>query len=160
MIKSAELWLVRHGKSPGKSDKNTEAQDRARVLSAKGSRQAVRAGKLLKAIAPDFDAHYSSPRVRCVQTADLIATQVGQNPQVAKVLDEQVETYPKRALPLIGDGECTLMVGHGPEWQSVIKSLTGRLVSVKVGGICAIQITNGQGKITKLLGPGDIKSML
>lgn len=160
MIKSAELWLVRHGKSPGKSDKNTQAQDAARVLSAKGSRQAVRAGKLLKAIAPDIDAHYVSPRVRCAQTADLIAPIVGCEPKVARVLDEQVEAYPKRALPLIGDGECTLMVGHGPEWQAVIKSLTGRDVWVKRGGLCAIQITDGQGKITKLLSPADIKTML
>jgi phosphohistidine phosphatase len=160
MIKSADVWLVRHGRSPGKSDQNTDAQDAARVLSARGARQSVRAGRLVHALAPSVDALYTSPRVRCRQTADLVGLAVKATPTVAKLLDEVVETHPQRALQLVKDGETSVLVGHGPEHAAVIRKLTGKAVWVKRGGVAHLAIANGQATLTHLLGPADIKRML
>lgn len=160
MIKHADLWLVRHGRSPGKSDENTEAQDAARVLSARGARQSVRAGQLLHALAPQVDALHTSPRVRCRQTADLVGLAVRATSTVAPILDEVLERHPRRALQLVKDGECSVAVGHGPEHAAVIKALTGKDVWVKRGGIAHLAIANGQVTLAHLLGPADIKRML
>lgn len=160
MIKQADLWLVRHGRSPGKRDSNTDAQDAARVLSARGARQSVRAGELLHTLAPSVDSLYTSPRVRCRQTADLVGLHVGATPEVSKLLDEVVETHPQRALQLVKDGECSVLVGHGPEHQAVIRKLTGKDVWVKRGGIAHLAITNGQVTLAQLLQPSDIKGLL
>jgi phosphohistidine phosphatase SixA len=159
MIKQADLWLVRHGRSPGKKASNTDAQDAARVLSARGARQSVRASALLHKLT-QVDNLYTSPRIRCRQTADLVGLAVRADPQVAAILDEVVERYPTRVLQLVKDGECSVVVGHGPEHHAVIRKLTGKDVWVKPGGLAHLTITSGQATLTQLLTPGDIKALL
>ena len=160
MIDRAELWLVRHGNAGSKLASNTEAEDYARQLTPTGVKQSQRAGRMLKAIAPGFDAMYTSPRQRCVQTANLISGVLGLDGATKDRLDETLEQHPKRVLGLVKDGGAVLLVGHGPEWQAVIKALTGRQVWMGKGGICAITIVDGQGSVSRLLGPADVKRML
>jgi hypothetical protein len=40
---------------------------------------------------------------------------------------EEAERTPHRVPALAQEGEAVLLVGHGPEWEAVIKHCTGRL---------------------------------
>jgi phosphohistidine phosphatase SixA len=69
MLEDAKLWLLRHGIADGKRDENSYADDFVRMLTPKGAKQAIRAGKLLERLGDKPAAVYTSPRVRCLQTA-------------------------------------------------------------------------------------------
>jgi phosphohistidine phosphatase SixA len=159
MIKRADVWLIRHGRSPGKSDQNTDAQDAARVLSARGARQSQRAGAVVHKLT-NVDHLYTSPRIRCRQTADLVGVAVRCAPEISALLDETVETAPRRVLELVSEGETSALVGHGPEWQIVVRKLTGKDVWLKRGGIAHLAIADGQATLRQLLQPADVKRML
>jgi phosphohistidine phosphatase len=158
MIDHADVWLLRHGHALDQSDSNTRAQDAARPLSGKGRRQSRRAGRLLAHIAPAFDAIFSSPAVRCVETAQIVSDMLGVDAQVKPARGEPPSSG--NVAPLVKDGRAVLIVGHGHYLPTEIRKLTGRDVEVKKGGVAAITITDGQGRLGQLLGPADIKSLL
>jgi phosphohistidine phosphatase len=158
MIADAQLYLLRHGIAADKSDTNTYEQDYVRPLTRKGVRQSINAGKVLRAIAPKLDSCYTSPRVRCVQSAVLACAELkGVEPQRDKAL---LEPSNEEVVHLVKDGKATLIVGHGPELNDAVQHLTGRVVDMSRGTIAGIQITNGQGKLEQLLTPKDVAGMV
>lgn len=158
MIDKAEVWLYRHGIAGDNDPKNTRAQDAARTLTGKGVKQSRRAGKVLAKVGPEFSAIYTSPAVRCVHGAELIGEQVGVEPVVKPQLGEPPSSG--NIVPLAREGQAIVIVGHGHYFPDEIKKLTGRQVDVDKGGLVGISISHGQGKVTRLLSPKDIKGML
>jgi phosphohistidine phosphatase len=158
MIESAQVFLLRHGVAGGKSESNTPAEDFVRPLTPKGVRQSVNAGKLLRRIAPKFDGCYTSPVVRCVQSAVLACEQLkGVKP---KAKQELMSMSNSEGVALIKDGGCVLLVCHGPELDELVHHLTGRTVDTSRGTIAAVKITNGQGTLQTLLTPKQVAAMV
>lgn len=154
MVDDARLYLLRHGAASGKSDSNTYEDDYVRPLNAKGVRQSIDAGKVLRKIAPRIDHATCSPRIRCVQTAVLTCQELKGTVQPHR--DKQLLQMSNHAGErLITDGQANLAVVHGPEMDDLIKKLTGRDVHVSRGTIAGIHIVNGQGTLEQLLTPKD-----
>lgn len=156
VIDDAQLWLLRHGVAANKSDSNNFEEDYVRPLTPNGERQAVNAGLMLDELT-NLDAAYTSPRVRCVQTAMLACQDLGVDVHRDKTL---LEMKPRDAIDLVKDGESVLICGHGPELNDTIEHVTGRVVSLPKGGLVGIHIVKGQGTLTHLLGPKDIASLV
>lgn len=157
MIDNAHLWLLRHGAASGKSDTNTFEQDYVRPLTRKGVQQSIDAGKVLAELSPTIDAAYTSPRVRCVQSAVLACQELkGVEPHRDKTL---LEMTSKAGEALAKDGQATLIVGHGPELNDLVEHLTGRQVTLAKGAIAGVHIKDGQGTLQQLLTPGDVAGM-
>jgi phosphohistidine phosphatase SixA len=158
MIDDAQLWLLRHGEAVAKSDSETPAENLARPLTAKGVRQSINAGKLLRELAPPFAACYCSPALRTKQTATLACQQLGIKAQPKKAL---LALSPHEGEALVKDGAAVLLVGHGPGWcDDLVQHLTGREVAMRKGAVAGIHIVNGQGSLDTLLTPSDIAGMV
>jgi phosphohistidine phosphatase SixA len=158
MIDNAQLWLLRHGTAADKSPSNSYEEDFVRPLTTKGVRQSINAGKLLRTIAPDFHACYTSARVRCVQTAVLACQELkGVKPKTKK---ELLEISNSEAVGLIKDSQAVLLVGHGPEFNNIVAHLTGRVVDLSRGTVAEIHVVNNQGELATLLTPKQIASMV
>lgn len=159
MIKDAQLWLFRHGQAADKSPTNTFEEDYVRPLTEKGVKQSLRAGQLLKAIAPKMDGIYCSPRIRTVQSAVLIASQLKGTPKAHR--DKHLlEMSHQDAEQLIQDHGAVTIVGHGPEIDDLIKHMTGRDVHTYRGTLAGIHIKDGQPELTKLLSAKDIAGLV
>lgn len=159
MIDKAEVWLYRHGIAADDDPTLTRAQDAKRPLTGKGRKQSRRAGQVLANLGPEFSAIYTSPAVRCVHGAELIAQSL---PGVKPVVKPQLGEPPSSGniVPLAKEGEAIVIVGHGHYFPDEIKKLTGSAAHAEKGGLVGISIKHGQGKVTTLLSPKDIKRML
>lgn len=159
MIADAHLWLFRHGQAADKSPTNTFEEDYVRPLTRKGVKQSLRAGQLLNQLADGkMDGVYCSPRIRTVQSAVLIASQLKGAPTAHR--DKQLlEMTPRDAKGLIKDHGAVTIVGHGPEIDKAIEHFTGRQVHTYRGTLAGIHIVNGQGELTHLLSAKDIAGL-
>lgn len=159
MIDNADLYLLRHGIAADKSASNTYEEDYVRPLTVDGVRQADDAGKVLRQIAPRFHACYTSPRIRTVQTAVLACQHLKGN--VTPERDKDLLNMSMHdGQALIKDHAATLIVGHGPELNELVKKLTGRDVDLSRGAVAGIHVHNGQGSLTNLLTPKDIAGIV
>lgn len=107
-----KVFLVRHAHAV---DEDAVLSDADRHLSARGRETAKNVGRRLKEARVTFDALLTSPLVRAVQTAELLAG--------ALELDVPVTTWPplapggslrRTAEELPARGACVACVGHEP----------------------------------------------
>ena len=131
-----KLYLMRHGDAEaaiGKSDHDRE-------LTPNGiQRIETAAGVMTELIKPSVI--YSSPRVRALQTAEI----------VAKALDMQVEVSEgvnfgfgldaiQQLISPYGAKDDVLFVGHEPTMSTVIEQMTGARVDMKKGMLARIDL--------------------
>lgn len=136
---SASLHLVRHAHA---GDSTTwQGPDEARPLTKRGRHQAERLGRFLVASGIRPDAIVSSPKVRALQTAELLA----------EALD-----LPVRMDPRLGDGydlaglerivadaevASPMVVGHDPDLSSVLSDLCGATgLTMRKGTLATIEV--------------------
>jgi phosphohistidine phosphatase len=123
------IYLLRHGEA-----EDGDGDDAARRLTAKGERQARRAGMALRELGIAVDACLASPKVRARDTARLAAEVLG-------VEVEETEALRGGAFdPLdlaAGRGD-VLLVGHEPDFSAEVGRLTGANVKLKKGGIAVV----------------------
>jgi phosphohistidine phosphatase len=108
----------------------------------------------------EFDACYTSPKVRAVQTARLACAELGLEPEEAPSLAEGFDR--RDALDLFhahGEDARILAVGHEPDFSQVIHDLTGGRVDLKKGGVAAVEIERGSGELIVLLRPRELETL-
>src|SRR5215210_4966634 len=151
-----QLWLLRHGEAVPHASK----PDADRELTARGERQAIAAGEGLARLGLEFDACYTSPKVRALDTARIACRALNLEPEVAESLrggfdrDDALELL----LPHRDDAR-VLVVGHDPDFSQVVHDLTGGRVSFKKGGIAAVRVERGGGELLALLRPRELESL-
>ena len=151
-----QLWLLRHGEAVPHESK----PDADRELTARGERQAVAAGAALARLGLEFDAIYTSPKVRARGTAELATEPLGVDPEVEDVLADGFDR--DDALELLGrheDDARVLVVGHEPSFSQVVHDLTGARVDFKKGGIVAVRVQGGRGELIAMLRPRELESL-
>ena len=136
------IWLLRHG------DAESQGDDDARKLTAKGESQAENAGRALAALGIQLDACLSSPKVRALDTASIACRSLGVDPEPIEALAG--DGFDPAALAA-GLGEA-LMVGHDPDFSRAIAQATGAQVEMKKGGLAAIE----DGTLITLLRPEQV----
>ena len=92
-----QLWLLRHGEAVPHESK----PDAERELTPRGERQAVAAGEGLARLGIEFDACYTSPKVRARDTARLACRALNIEPQEEDVPFKERVSRTEEALELL-----------------------------------------------------------
>ena len=147
---ASHLWLLRHGEAVGKGEK----PDAERELTPKGEEQSRTAGAALARLGVSFDACYTSPKVRALDTARLAATELGVGPTEDKAIAEDFDRADLTFLDA-HDGH-VLVVGHDPDFSQLVYDLTGARVDFKKGGIAAVKLGSAP-ELIALLRPAELR---
>jgi phosphohistidine phosphatase len=153
---ASQLWLLRHGEAvPHESKPDTD-----RELTPRGERQAVAAGEGLARLGVEFDACYTSPKVRALDTARLACRSLNIEPQAEDALTDGFDR--EDALELLyrhGADARVLVVGHEPSFSQVVYDLTGGRIDFKKGGVAAVRAERASGELLVLLRPRELESL-
>ena len=148
-----QLWLLRHGEAVPHDSK----PDPEREVTARGERQALAAGAALSRLGLEFDACYTSPKLRARQTADLACRALGVEPVVEDSLADGFDRDDAVTLLRAHAGDArVLVVGHEPDFSQVVYDLSGGRVDFKKGGIAAIRLDGSRGELIALLRPREL----
>ena len=153
---AAQLWLLRHGEAVPHESK----PDDDRELTPRGERQAVAAGEGLARLGLEFDACYTSPKVRALQTARLACAALNAEPIEDEVLADGFSR--EDALELLlrhGPDARVLAVGHEPSFSQVVHDITGGRIDFKKGGVAAVRAERTGGELIVLLRPRELESL-
>jgi phosphohistidine phosphatase len=119
-----ELHLLRHAHAGNPA--RWSGDDDARPLSDKGRGQCRRLGALLAAGGEAPDVFITSPRVRAMQTAELVAEPLGApiviDERLTGMLDPDIVAAIVSAAP---PAERPCLVGHDPAFSELIADLLG-----------------------------------
>jgi phosphohistidine phosphatase len=151
-----QLWLLRHGEAVPHESK----PDAERELTPRGERQATAAGKGLAKLGLEFEACYTSPKVRARDTARLACEALNIEPTEEDVLADGFDR--DDALELLmrhGVDARVLVVGHDPSFTQVVHEFTGGRVDFKKGGVAAVRAERTSGELLALLRPRELESL-
>jgi phosphohistidine phosphatase len=151
-----QLWLLRHGEAVPHESK----PDAERELTPRGERQAVAAGKGLAKLGVEFEACYTSPKVRSVQTAEFTCRALGIEPVVEESVGYGFDRDDAIALLRAHDDDArVLVIGHEPDFSQVVHDMTGGRVDFKKGGVAAVREERGSGELLVLLRPRELETI-
>ena len=145
-----QLWLLRHGEAVPHESKS----DSDRELTPRGERQAIAAGEGLARLGVEFDACYTSPKLRALDTAKLACRALNIEPGEESSLTDGFDR--EDALELLmrhGADARVLVVGHEPSFSQVVHDLTGARIDFKKGGVAAVRAERAGGELLALLRP-------
>lgn len=133
------LIVLRHAKS----DWSTGLPDRERPLAERGRRQAPEAGAWLAGHLPGIDLAVVSPAARARQTWALVADCLHAPPPVR--IDEDL--YAGSARDVVTGLDASLstvvVVGHNPDLEDLVASLTGRSIALPTSAIAVLDLPHG-----------------
>jgi phosphohistidine phosphatase len=145
-----QLWLLRHGEAVPHASK----PDDDRELTARGERQAI------ARLGVEFDACYTSPKVRALGTAQLACRSLNIEPQVAEVLADGFSADDARELLMAhGEDARVLVVGHDPSFTQVVYDMTGGRIDFKKGGVTVVRAEGTTAELLALLRPRELESL-
>ena len=140
-----------------------QGPDAARPVSDKGRKQSKRLGEHLALIGHEAEAVITSPRLRAVQTAEIVADLIGasviEDDRLAGGIDlETVDAIVRDA----GDPERVMLVGHDPDFSELVSVLCGAAgVTMRKGAFARIDVDRplraGAGTLRWLLPPDALK---
>ncbi len=149
-----QLWLLRHGDA----EPHGVREDSQRELTPRGIDQSRAAGRALQALVGDFDAVFTSPKVRSAQTAAYACEALGAQPvEHVPLASGFSERDARELLEAVGDDGRVLVVGHEPDFSQVVHDLTGARADIKKGGIVGVRTEGGDGELLVLLRPREIE---
>jgi phosphohistidine phosphatase len=151
-----QLWLLRHGEAVPHESK----PDDDRELTPRGERQAIAAGAGLARLGVEFDACYTSPKVRARDTARLACQALNITPEEEDSLGDGFDREDALELLLRHGGDArVLVVGHEPSFSQVVHDLTGARIDFKKGGVAAVRAERTGGELLALLRPKELESL-
>jgi phosphohistidine phosphatase len=151
-----QLWLLRHGDA----EPHGTRPDPERRLTPRGERQAIAAGRALRALGVEFTAAFTSPRVRAADTARLACESLGIEPVVHEPLSGDFDADEARALIAGQDADArVLLVGHEPDFSQVVFDLIGGRIDLKKGGVAAVRLDGTRAELFVLLRPRELESL-
>jgi phosphohistidine phosphatase len=154
-----ELYLLRHAHAGNASQ--WTGDDSLRPLSAKGKRQAERLGRHLAELRFEPDSVLTSPKLRALETAQLVADALG----VAVVVDDRlaagVDLDVLEGIVSGDGGRQIVLVGHDPDFSEICGELIGTShLPLKKGAIARVDVSlplaRGAGTLRWLLPPDAI----
>lgn len=157
------LYILRHA-SAGVRRMNPKL-DLKRPLDKDGKRHCLHLAHVLNALNLNFDLIVSSPLKRCLQTAQLIGTEMGYEAKIlhAQALEPNADyTQFQRLVHECRSYENVLMVGHNPTLTSFLGKLIGQVpADSESGGMANVRLRKGSlARVTLERGPGVLQSML
>ncbi|HEY1715612.1 MAG TPA: histidine phosphatase family protein [Solirubrobacteraceae bacterium] len=139
------LWLLRH------ADAADGPPDDERPLTERGVMQAQDAGHAMAALGVTVDTCLSSPKLRAMQTAQLVCASLG----VEVTVDSRLAGEPFDAYDLVAGLGDTLLVGHDPSFTLTLHDLTGAQARMRKGGLAGIV----KGELVVLMRPSELSAI-
>lgn len=163
-----QLYILRHAIAVPRGTPGYPNDDRP--LTEEGIVKMSEGAKAINKIAGPFNAIISSPLIRALHTAKILAEQTSYNQEI-KVTDYLLPGTPQRSLfkflSEYNNFEKVCIVGHEPHLGFVASKLIGAddaVVQLKKGAICRIDIEKfppeNPGKLICLFQPKHLKLIL
>ena len=149
------LWMLRHGDAVPHESK----PDHERELTPRGRAQSEAAGRALAALSEEFDACYSSPKVRAWETAELACQSLNIQPIREDALADGFSRVDALALLDAHPEKKILVVGHEPSFSQVVYDFTGARIDFKKGGLAGINPRRSAGELLVLLRPRELEAI-
>ncbi|HLI78187.1 MAG TPA: histidine phosphatase family protein [Acidobacteriaceae bacterium] len=158
-----DVFLMRHA-SAGTRRVNPKL-DVKRPLDKDGKRLCLQLAQVLSGLRISFDLIVSSPLKRCLQTAQLVGTEMGYEAKIlhAQALEPGADfTQFQRLLHECRSYESVLMVGHNPNMTAFL----GQLIAASSdgehrGGMANVRLRKGSlARVTVERGPAVLKWLL
>ncbi|HEX2085224.1 MAG TPA: phosphoglycerate mutase family protein [Solirubrobacteraceae bacterium] len=150
---SQQLWFLRHGEA----EPHGSAPDEERALTERGRGQSVAAGRALASLGITFQAAFTSPKLRALETARLACEHLEVEPLAHGPLREGFDRAEAMALlHAAGDDRRVLLVGHEPDLSQTVHDLTGARIDLKKGGVAGVRIEGGSAELVALLRPREL----
>ena len=165
-----ELYIIRHAIAQQLGRKN-DFLDEKRALTSEGRERMREAAKGLRKLGVEFDLILTSPLVRAVETAEIIAHALGLN---KKDVDETDNLAPGASpdelfaeIKRRAGAESIALVGHEPDLGNLISKIVsgseGLAVQLKKGSTCLIEVVETvptiRGKLVWLLTPKQLRQL-
>jgi phosphohistidine phosphatase len=162
-----ELYIIRHAISEPLG-KHNEFSDEKRSLTDAGRDRMREAAKGLRALAVQFDLLLTSPFIRAIQTAEIIASafDVG-----AKEIQQTAHLAPGASAGALFTEikshtgvESVALVGHQPDLGLLVSGIIGSAapsIQLKKGGVCCVNVSETvptlRGDLVWLLTPKQLR---
>lgn len=147
------VLLLRHGIAEKKGIK----PDAERELTPEGHERMERIGRTIARIFPDAVALYTSPLVRCRQTADWVVQAFGDSLEAVTTdaLLPEARAGDFRRLISANPARYFICVGHEPNLSTIASAVTGLGdgLELKKGGVYGIRFTPENATLEWLLPP-------
>jgi phosphohistidine phosphatase SixA len=155
-----QVHLVRHAHAGDRED--WSGPDDERPLTAKGRAQSERLGTFLSSVSFRPDLIVSSPKVRAVQTAEILAERLGMEVRLDDRLGEALDVLQLEALVTDLGVPRPLLVGHDPDFTMLVEALCDASgVEMKKGALARIDaarpLAAGSGLLRWLVPPDLLK---
>lgn len=140
------IVLLRHGIA---EPHGTRADDDARILTETGNRRMKQIGRGLEKLFPKAEVIYSSPLIRCVETAEWVEKAYGSSItfKTSDALKPDASIDDFRALIDGSEARRIICVGHEPNLSKTMLAMTkmssGGTIELKKGGCYGIRIFAG-----------------
>ena len=143
-----ELYVIRHAIAQP-LDKKNDFTDEKRDLTSEGRDRMREAARGLRKLGVELDLILTSPLVRAVETADVVAETLG---VAKKDVRQTTNLAPGAAIEMLvaelkthTGVEAVALVGHQPDLGDIIASIIGcnggMAIELKKGSVCAINVT-------------------
>lgn len=138
-----QLYLIRHGMAEPKGE--AWPDDRKRPLTETGMKQMRKAARGLERLGTGIELILTSPLVRTVQTADIVAAAFDGKPQLQTTTALAPRSPYTALLAELAKHERysrIALVGHEPSIGDVVRHLlkAGRRLDFKKGAVCRIDV--------------------
>jgi phosphohistidine phosphatase len=144
-----DLFLIRHAAA---SDGVLYGADGERPLTADGRRSAQAVGASLAKHGVKLDHIVSSPLVRAVETAELIAVSLGYDGELEIWPELLPEGSPSHVIAKLGPRSGrTALVGHLPSIGNLLGTLLGRPQGVSMSKMAVVRLGWTDGRNAKLV---------
>lgn len=130
------LYFLRHGEA---EDMSSGVSDHERQLTAKGVERIQTAAQVMSSLHIKPTRIYASPRVRALQTAEIVAKALDRKVEVTEAVNYSFNVTAVESL-IAGQTENdeVMFVGHEPSLSKVIDQLTGGNIAMKRGGLARV----------------------
>jgi phosphohistidine phosphatase len=150
-------YFLRHGQAGEREDWSGDDFDRP--LTDDGIRKMEREAKTIASLDLDIDVAVTSPLVRAVQTAQIVARELDLEKRLVTDKDV-VDLNPRNLVSILGrhaSAESVLLVGHDPTMSETIGDVVGSAkVEMKKGALACVELrdrTTPRGTLIFLLPP-------
>jgi phosphohistidine phosphatase len=133
------LYLLRHGHA----EDTSTGSDHDRALTTEGIARLNTAAKVMRRLGIKPAVIFSSPRVRALQTAEIVADALGAEIRIREEVNFGFDTQAVRKLIHdLNDSDEVMFVGHEPSFSMTVRRLTGADIEMKKGGLARIDLTD------------------
>ncbi len=134
------LGLLRHGIAQD-AGPDTDWRDESRALTDEGRRRVHAAASGIARLGLAFDAAFTSPLTRCLQTAEIVGDTLGTATRVDLRLRPGLHIDGLIGLLLEqSQAQSVLVCGHQPDLSTVTTDLIGGWVEFKKGSLALIEV--------------------